>query len=201
MALRVLGFFVPFLIVATILVSELGGGSKDVFSHEIDQPVAVVAVAVQNADIAGQPHTIAKLSLPERERIPVIVSQRDPDGVSWFVMSGDKSVLHMKATLAAQGEGATHVKTSVEQGQLSADAGIPTLFSNPKLMAPLFAVAVERALGDFIPGSERTLYSMQERPHGFSRRSENASEMARLRSRPEPGVSFAPGKPMVHTGR
>lgn len=200
MALRVLGFFVPFLVVATVLVSELGGGSKDVFSHRIEQPVAVVAAAVQAADITGQPHTIAKLSLAERERIPVVVSQRDPDGISWFVMSGEKSVLHMKATLAPKGDGATHVQTSVEQGQLSGDAGIPLVFSNPALMAPLFAVAVERSLADFIPGSERTLYSTQERPHGFTRR-ENTSEFARMRSAPEPGVNFQPGKPMVHTGR
>jgi hypothetical protein len=188
------------LVVATVLVSEFGGGSKDTFSHEIDQPIAVVAAAVQNADIAGQPHTIAKLTLAERERIPVVISQRDADGVSWFVMSGEKSVLHMKATLAPTGPGATHVETSVEQGQLSGDAGIPAVFSKPELMAPLFAVAVERSLGEFIPGSERTLYSRQERPQGYSRR-ENAGEIARMRSAPEPGVSFQPGKPMVHTGR
>lgn len=166
------------------------------FSHDIGQPTEVVVQALQAADIVGQPHTQAKLSEADRERPPQLTVQREADGISWFVMSGGKSVLKMKAQLTPASGGGTHVRTSVEQGELREAPDVPKLFTSPSDMAPLFAVAVERALGEYIPKSERSLYSQQERPWGYEPRHTRVSSEWDP-SRRDPYVSFEPGKPMV----
>jgi hypothetical protein len=195
MALRVLYFLAAPMTLAVVLIGA--SGVDDEFSREIGQPPQVVAQALQAVDVVSQPHTQAKLSAANRARPPRIVVQREPDGMSWFVMSGEQSLLRMKAELTPSAGGAsTHVSTRVEQGQIDEAPNVPTLFSSPSRMAPLFAVAVERALGDYIPSSERSLYSVQERPWGYVEPSEAASG-SRAPAESEPGVNFEPGRPMV----
>jgi hypothetical protein len=197
---KILYFLVGPLTIAIMLIAA--GRTDSQFSRDIAQPPAVVAAALESLDVVHQPHTQAKLPDADLGRTPEIVAQREADGISWFVMSGGKSVLRMKAVLTpASGGSATHVATSVEQGQIDGAPDVPKLFSSPSEMAPLFAVAVERALGDYIPSSERSLYSVQERPWGYREHPESHSSSG---SSPggagppvDPAVSFEPGKPMV----
>ena len=164
--LKILVFLASPVTVALVLIGA--GGVDSDFSRDVGQPPAVVAAALEQVDVVGQPHTQAKLPRADRGRAPQIVAQRDPDGLSWFVMSGEKSVLRMKAELKPSSNGAsTRVTTWVEAGEISSAPESPALFSSRSEMAPLFAVAVERALGDLIPRSERSLYSLQERPWGY----------------------------------
>ena len=164
--LKILVFLASPVTIALILIG--GTAVDDDFSRDIAQPPAVVAAALETVDVVGQPHTQAKLPRAERGQAPQILVQRDPDGLSWFVMSGEKSVLRMKAELRPSPDGTrTHVSTRVEEGEVSEASGAPKLFSSRSEMAPLFAVAVERALGDYIPSKERSLYSVQERPWGY----------------------------------
>lgn len=181
----------------TLAVMFIGASATDSeFSRDIAQPPAVVAAALETADIVDQPHTQAKLDEADRGRAPQILVQRDPDGLSWFVMSGGRSVLRMKAELKPSADGAsTHVSTQVEQGEIESGPDVPKLFASPSEMEPLFAVAVERALGDYIPRSERSLYSLQERPWGYKEPREAASNDGP--AAPDPNVNFEPGKPMV----
>jgi len=163
---RILGFFAPLFGFSILFIGASAVDGE--FSREIDQPPEVVAGALRNVDISGQPHTLAKLSRGDRQRVPEIVVQRNADGFSWFVMSGGRSVLAMTARLEPRAGGArTQVETEVAEGEQPDAAGVPELFRTPRQMAPLFAVAVERALGDYIPRSERSLYSLQERPWGY----------------------------------
>lgn len=173
--LKILVFLASPVTIALVLI---GGTAVDSdFSSEIGQPPAVVAAALEQVDLVGQPHTQAKLPKADRGRAPQIVVQRDPDGLSWFVMSGEKSVLRMKAELKPSPDGAkTRVSTWIEAGEVSEAPDAPKLFSSRSEMAPLFAVAVERALGDYIPRSERSLYSLQERPWGYEEPKQAAVE-------------------------
>ena len=198
MVMKVLIYLASPITVAVMVIGAMGDNSE--FSRDIAQPPAVVAAALETADIVDQPHTQARLDEADRNRIPQILVQRDPDGLSWFVMSGGKSVLRMKAELKPSADGAsTHVSTEVEQGEIESGPDVPKLFASRSEMEPLFAVAVERALGDYIPRSERSLYSLQERPWGYKEpRHEPSAEGS---SAPEPNVNFEPGKPMVRPSR
>jgi hypothetical protein len=164
--LRILVFLASPVTIAIMMIA--GSAVDGEFERDIGQSPAVVAQALQNVDLVDQPHTRAKLSEADLARPPQILLQQDPDGYSWFVMSGEKSVLRMKAELKPSAGGTTtHVSTSVERGELAEAPDVPKLFSTPSEMGPLFAVAVERALGEYIPRSERSSYSLQERPFGY----------------------------------
>ncbi|HEX8261635.1 MAG TPA: hypothetical protein VF547_02050 [Allosphingosinicella sp.] len=147
------------------------------FSRDIPQPPAVVAAALETVDVVDQPHAQKALREAGEKRVPQILAQRDPDGFSWFVMSRGKSVLRMKAQLVPSADGAsTHVSTEVEPGEVEAGPDVPPLFASRSEVEPLFAIAVERALGDYIPRSERSLASLQELPARYKTQEEMNAE-------------------------
>lgn len=188
--LKILVFLASPVTVALVLIGA--GGVDSHFSREIGQPPAVVASALENVDFVNQPHTQAKLPRADRGRSPQILVQRDSDGLSWFVMNGEKSVLRMKAELEASPDGTTtRVSTRIEDGEVAEASDAPKLFSSRSDMEPLFAVAVERALGDYIPRSERSLYSLQERPWGYEPPKQAAVEESWEEPQPNPGAAPA----------
>jgi hypothetical protein len=162
----------------TIAVMVIGGMRiDDEFDRDIPQPPAVVAAALETVDVVNQPHAQKALREVREKRVPEILAQRDPDGLSWFVMSGGKSVLRMKAELRPSADGAsTHVTTRVESGEVEAGPDVPPLFASRSEVEPLFAIAVERALGDYIPRSERSLASLQELPARYMTEEEKSAE-------------------------
>jgi hypothetical protein len=159
---KILGIFGPFFAYAIFFIFLSGVDST--FAREIGQPPQAVASALYNVDMVRQPQTHARLSAADRRRLPDIRLQRNADGFTWFVMGEGRTVLAMTARLEPVDGGArTYVETEVAAGEAPDAPGVPDLFRSPGEMAPLFAVAVERALGDYIPRSERSPYSLQER--------------------------------------
>jgi hypothetical protein len=162
----------------TLAVMVIGGMRiDDEFDRDIAQPPAVVTAALESVDVVNQPHAQKALREAREKRVPEILVQRDSDGLSWFVMSGGKSVLRMKAELRPSADGAsTHVSTEVEAGEVEAGPDVPPLFASRSEVEPLFAIAVERALGDYIPRSERSLASLQELPGRYMTEAEKDAE-------------------------
>jgi hypothetical protein len=193
---KILFMLVGPLTVAIKLIAAARTDSS--FSRDIAQSPTVVGDALETLDVVGQPHTQAKLGEADRDRRPQIVAQRDTQGMTWSVMSGGKAVLKMRAALTPTANGGTHVSTSVERGDGEAGPDVPALFASTSDMAPLFAVAVERALKDYIPSSERSLYSVQERPWGYTERHREPAQDSNSYAAPDPNVRFEPGKPMVN---
>ena len=226
--------FIAPAMLSALLVAACGGGAG--FSRQIAQPETVVEQALADLDILQLPHTKAKLRAggggAGGGALPEIRAERTEDGLNWFVMSGGKAVLVMTASLEPGADGAsTTVSTYVKAGEASDAPDVAPLFRSISEMGALFAVAVERELGDYIPRSERTLLSLQERPYGSSAEmaqaiggrmnevGQIASQLPALeaRARQEAALarqmegaeshagasapSFEPGKPMVDVSR
>ena len=175
MVMKILVYLASPITISLILIGAMR--IDDEFSRDIAQPPEVVAAALENVDIVNQPHAQKALREVREKRVPEIVAQRDPDGLSWFVMSGGKSVLRMKAELVPSADGtSTHVSTEVEAGEVEGGPDVPPLFASRSEVEPLFAIAVERALGDYIPRSERSLASLQELPARYKTEEEKNAE-------------------------
>jgi len=207
-----------------------GCGEGDSFVKDINQPVAVVASAIQDLDVRRLPHTTAEVG--KDARLPEIRALRTADGFTWSVMSGGQAALVMTATLEPiNGGAATRVTGRVAKGEASQAEAILPLFRDPDAMGRLFSVALERELGDYIPRSERSLLSLAERPYGAAAGTRGAalaegmatvaavrrggggigegpgdfgpamSRMGEERTGGDANVSFAPGQPMVDAKR
>lgn len=175
MSMKLLVYLASPVTVSVMLIGAMR--IDDEFSRDIAQPPEVVAAALQNVDVVNQPHAQKALREVGEKRVPYILAQRDADGFSWFVMSGEKSVLRMKAELKPSADGAsTHVSTEVEAGEVEGGPDVPPLFASRSEVEPLFAIAVERALGDYIPRSERSLASLQELPSRYKTEAEKNAE-------------------------
>lgn len=128
MVMKILVYLASPLTLSLILIG--GMSIDDEFSRDIAQPPEVVASALENVEIVDQPHAQKALRDLREKRVPEIVAQRDPDDLSWFVMSGGKSVLRMKAELRPSADGrSTHVSTHVEAGEVEGGADVPPLFA------------------------------------------------------------------------
>jgi hypothetical protein len=211
-----------------MLAAGCGGG--DNFVRDINQPVAVVAAAIEDLDVRRLPHTRAEVG--KDAHLPEIRALRTADGFTWSVMSGEEAVLVMSATLEPiNGGAATRVKGRVAKGEASQAEAVLPLFRDPAAMGRLFAVGLERELGDYIPRSERSLFSLAERPYGSAAGQRNealaqgfatvvavhrgggeigegpgdfrppVSKMGEARTGGDPNVSFKAGKPMVDAKR
>lgn len=187
MVMKILVYLASPITVSLILIGAMR--IDDEFARDIAQPPEVVAAALENVDVVNQPHAQKALREVGEKRVPQIVAQRDPDGFSWFVMSNGKSVLRMKAELKPSADGrSTRVSTEVEAGEVEGGSDVPPLFASRSEVEPLFAIAVERALGDYIPRSERSLASLQELPARYKTQEEmNAEYQA---AHPEPASGF-----------
>lgn len=197
----------------------------DPYRKQVEKPVATVEAALRNIELdllseAGG--NGVELTLPQIRR------RKNPDGYSWFVMSGRHVAAEMVVRLEPVRKGAaTDVRGHVEMGKApGAAAGI----GNARIMQFLFANALDAALAPLAPpgkqlGAEEIARKKQlgqaamttarivadpmalssdaigryQEHRKFEREAEERDRAEEQRR--AAGLSFEPGEPMVDLSR
>jgi hypothetical protein len=193
----------------------------EIYRKQIEKPVPTVVNALENIEfdlLSEAGNNGVELALPQIRR------RKNPDGYSWFVMSGRHVAAEMVVTLAPVAKGAaTDVRGHVEMG--TAPGTAPGI-GNERIMQFLFANALDAALAPLARpaerlGAEETAKKKQlgdaamttaailadpmaisseaiERYEEHEKVEREAEERERVEEqRRASGVSFEPGKPMV----
>ena len=193
----------------------------DVYRKQIEKPANIVDTALQNIELDLLSEAGAngvELALPQIRR------RQNPEGYSWFVMSGSQVAAEMVVTVEPLRDGAaTQVQGHVEMGDAP---GAARGIGDARLMQFLFANALDAALAPLMPSAERVgpeetakkkqlgkaamttariladpmalsseAIGRYEEHQKFIREVEERSRVEEQRR--AAGISFEPGKPMV----